>query len=342
MARLESQISGGYFPTPDSVVNIISTFFQLEEDGCRILDPCCGTGYALNNLSYEISTEEKSVRIYGIELNAVRAGAARSYLTQAIKSDFFRIRTPDLAYSLIFLNPPYDQSDDRDQRLEHKFLLEARKYLRPGGVLVLIIPQHRLIKLSARHLAAWYTDFQVFKFPGKAYDAFHQIVLFAIRKPEAAVDPATFEMLQTVPLKILDELCEQPAPIFTLPANQIDDNQFYLKSIDLDPVEVLHETEKYGAWPQVEKLTQPKDQDMRGRVLMPLRKGHLAILIACGMCNGIIQKNGIRLLVKGIAKKEEVKTVEHKGKSTIETITDRIKIGISALDLDTGSLIKIE
>jgi len=342
MARLESRITGGYFPTPDSVVDTISTFLRLEEDGCRILDPCCGTGYALNQLRYEISTSEKSARTYGIELNTDRAEKAKQYLNQTIKSDFFRIRTPDQAYSLVFLNPPYDDSGDKDKRLEHKFLLESRKYLVPDGVLVLIIPQHRLITLSARHLAAWYTDFQVFKFPGKSYDQFKQIVLFGVRKTEAMVDPAAFETLQIIPVKGLEDLCEQQEPIFTLPANRIDDNQFFLKSIDLDPIEVLHETEKYGAWSQVEKLTQPKDLDMRGRVLMPLRKGHLAILIACGMCNGVIQKNGTRLLVKGVAKKEEVKTVEHKGKTTVETVTDRIKIGISALDLGTGNLIKIE
>lgn len=343
MARLESQISGGYFPTPEAVVDIISTFLQLEEDECRILDPCCGTGYALNQLAYGMwGTEEKSARTYGIELNAARARSAKSYLTRAIKSDFFRIRTPDQAYSLVFLNPPYDDSGDQDKRLEHKFLLEARKYLRPGGVLVLIIPQHRLIKLSARHLAAWYTDFQIFKFPGKAYDQFKQIVLFAVRKAEAIVNPAVFEMLQTVPVKALNDLSEQQEPIFILPASQVDDNQFYLKSIDLDPVEVLHETEKYGAWPQVEKLTQPKNQDMQGRVLMPLRRGHLALLMACGLCDGIINKNGTRLLIKGIAKKETKITKEHSGKTLIETHTDVIKIGIRAINLKTGDFFRVE
>ncbi|GAG95365.1 unnamed protein product, partial [marine sediment metagenome] len=277
---------------PDEVVDIISTFLQLEEDGCRILDPCCGTGYALNQLRYGISTEEKSAYSYGVELNTSRSVSAKSYLTKAIKSDFFRIRTPDQAYSLIFLNPPYDDSGDQDQRLEHKFLLESRKYLMPSGILVLIIPQRRLTRLSARHLAAWYTDFQIYKFPGKAYDQFRQIVLFAVRKTEAAVDPIAIAMLQAIPVKVLPDLCEQQETVFTLPPNRIDDNQFYLKSIDLDPIEVLHETEKFGAWPLVEKLVQPPNQDMRGRVLMPLRKGHLAILIACGMCNGIIQKNG--------------------------------------------------
>jgi len=339
MARLESILKAGFFPTPSLVTEIIRSFLQPDTHlFTRMLDPCCGTGVPLADIAGNFPNS----KTFGIELDRNRAHQAKFVLDKAIPGDFFRIRVPNNSFNLIFLNPPYQNSGDQDQRLEHKFLLESRKYLMPGGVLVLIIPQHRLIKLSARHLAAWYTDFQIFKFPGKTYDQFKQIVLFAVRKAEAIVDPAIFGMLQTVPVKILDDLCKQQEPIFTLPANKIDDNRFYLKSIDLDPIEVLHETEKYGAWPQVEKLMQPKDQDMRGRVLMPLRKGHLAILIACGMCNGVIQKNGARLLVKGVAKKEEVKTVEHKGKTTIETVTDRIKIGISALDLDTGDLVKIE
>ena len=59
-------------------------------------------------------------------------------------------------------------------------------------------------------------------------------------------------------------------------------------------------------------------------------------LVASGMIDGLVEKNGKRMLIKGIVKKEKVKTVETN--ENVETVTERdvLKIEIVGLDLNSG------
>jgi hypothetical protein len=60
------------------------------------------------------------------------------------------------------------------------------------------------------------------------------------------------------------------------------------------------------------------------------------------MTDGLIEKNGKRLLIKGTVRKEKVKTVEVD--ETVETVTERdvLKIEIVGLDLRTGEIFSIQ
>ena len=70
---------------------------------------------------------------------------------------------------------------------------------------------------------------------------------------------------------------------------------------------------------------------------MPLRKGHLALLIAAGMLNNVVlSQNGERLLVKGRTLKELV-PVESADEDT-EVQREVIRTSVVVLDLDTGAL----
>jgi hypothetical protein len=72
----------------------------------------------------------------------------------------------------------------------------------------------------------------------------------------------------------------------------------------------------------------------RIKPIMPLRQGHLAQLLACGMMNGVFfNKDGQNpLVVKGITKKEvETRTEYEDGKEKIIE-TDKIVITINAIN----------
>ena len=56
MARLGSRAKAGFYPTPDSVCELLKAkiIFDLENDlekGARLLDPCCGEGKTLSRLA---------------------------------------------------------------------------------------------------------------------------------------------------------------------------------------------------------------------------------------------------------------------------------------------------
>ncbi len=80
--------------------------------------------------------------------------------------------------------------------------------------------------------------------------------------------------------------------------------------------------------------------------LMPLRRGHLALVLATGYLNNeIVQdpESGERFLVKGRTEKDTVRTESTEEDGTV-VITDRdvLKIVVTALNLDTGTLHSME
>jgi predicted RNA methylase len=339
MARLASVAKAGFFPTLPEIVKMISSFIQAEEPVGRLLDPCSGTGDALAQIAHGLHVD---VKTYGVELDKERARQAKSVLTKVVDGDLFRVRAKKGSFSFMLLNPPYHQDPGENKRFEHTFLTISTPYLQTGGVLAYLIPQKRLSKRIARYLASWYQQFIVYRFPGKSYESFGQIVLFATKKPKSFLDETAYARLTMVPETVLKELYAKEKPVYTIPKNTVDDKSFYFRSLDLNMEELQKEVEAHGAWEQVKQMMYPPMEDVKGKVLMPLRKGHLAILIACGLCNGILEKNGKRLLIKGIAKKEQIVTTEHDGDTVIEKSTDIIKIGIRAINLKTGELINIE
>jgi hypothetical protein len=72
---------------------------------------------------------------------------------------------------------------------------------------------------------------------------------------------------------------------------------------------------------------------------MPLRKGHLAMLIAAGFLNNLVlEANGRRVLVKGRTYKEFV-LAESTEES--ETYREVLRTSVVALDLQTGEIMDI-
>lgn len=93
MARIESQAKAGYYPTPESVCELLKTKITRQV-GARLLDPCCGTGAAIADLAPATTTT------YGIELNHERATEARTKVHQVLWGERLaagdQVNLPDL------------------------------------------------------------------------------------------------------------------------------------------------------------------------------------------------------------------------------------------------------
>jgi len=175
MARLESVAKQGFYPTPETVGDLIGQYIQPTDKLFYTLDPCCGEGTALKDLVGKIGTNGKS---YGIEINSERASVSEKNLDKVINIDISDLDCPKGVFSVMLLNPPYDY-DDNSKRLEKIFLTATTKYLRTGGLLIYIIPQNQIACVS-EYLSAHYKDIKVFKFPEKEYEAFGQVVIFGV------------------------------------------------------------------------------------------------------------------------------------------------------------------
>jgi predicted RNA methylase len=328
--RLAGKAKAGFYPTPLSVTERIITFIKPAAGPIRMLDPCCGLGDPLQKIARHLGAES-----YGIELDRERAAVSEEKLHRVIQGDALTARVSPNAFSLLFLNPPYDQDERR--RLEYKFLVQATAWLAPRGMLIYLIPQGRYHANTLRYLAR---SLRLYRFPDDDYQRFKQTVLFAVKKARASFDLAEQEQLKTALNEMLPVLPRDASTVYTVPSAQAE-RELIFRSSEVTPEEVFPEIDTHGVWllPEVKENLDSRTAARVVRPLMPLRKGHLAQLIAAGFINNqVLEANGKWLLIKGRTIKESVDVRSGDEDTTIER--DVIRTTIMALD-EKGHIIEI-
>lgn len=348
MARLESQAKAGYYPTPQIVVEQVADAMRLpyvrgglrEKSVFRLLDPCCGTGDALMLLGERLRKSDRApVETFGVELSAERVDIAKGVLDTVLAADLFGTSIAHEAFSLLYLNPPYDdegQSEDGKKRTELAFLQRTTPYLAEGGLLVFIVPKRILRGNIARYLSSHYYSLTCFDFPEAEREAFGQVVVIGKRRVSAVPFPNIEEQVR--------RWATDPPPPPKITSTGFYD-RFELKFVDagpvlfanmfLDPWAVADEAAVKGLWvnPLVRSALWP-DTDERRRPLMPLRQGHVAMLTAAGFLDNLmLERDGQRILVKGKTFKEFEIVEETEEKIVLQ---ERMRTSVVTLDLDTG------
>lgn len=335
MPRLESLAVGGYFPTPPEVVARIGAMIQPATHGgrvaVRLVDPCAGTGAALQQLAATVGGET-----YGIELETDRYEEAAGVLDHALPGSAFTARIEEAGFSCLFLNPPYD-IDLNARRLEHTFLTAMTKVLRPGGLLIYVVPQRRLAT-SARYLAGHYRDLACWRFPGGLHERFDQVVLFGTMREAPVSDASGRATVESWASGALPELpaagaMKQLRALPVLPAGDV-----LFTSFNFDPGEAAAEARRSGVWAHValtERLWPPEER--RVRPLMPLRRGHLAVMVAAGFLDSVVLHSGQqRLLVKGRTYKESISV--YSPDPEVEVEREVMRTSVTVLNLRTGDI----
>ena len=324
--RLAGRIKLGYFPTPPTVVERIKTFIKIT-DGATILDPCCGEGNALKQLA-----EGTEANTYGVELDGHRAEEAKTRLTRTLKCGIEQARITNGAFSLLFLNPPYDweSQEEGNERKEKSFLRETIKYLQPGGLLIFIIPQNRLDKNTAKILAYRFETIQTCKFPQGEYETYKQIVLFAVKKTTPNPDENTLNKLIRVRSTKLEDLPTLKQPVYELPQTK-PVNTF--QSTIIDEKELEKEVRESPLWKRFQEMTRVEEQRI-GRPPLPLHTGHLGLLLANGCLDGIVGQGPDMHVVRGKVEKTVAKYSELKGDVLEERELDQYKVSIKILRQD--------
>ena len=340
--RLAGQLKGGYYPTPPRVVDYIRSLLMApirygrnRDDIVRLLDPCCGPGDPLSQLAGSIS-RHVAVETYGVELHTEQAQEAAERLDHALSSDLFRCSIANRAFNLLWLNPPYDH-DREDKRVEHAFLTHCSRYLEPDGVLVYIIPRSQ-IATSARFLTTNYRRVRVWAFPEPEREAFDQVVVLGVRKPQPRPDARAMADL-VASIDDLEPLRHNLRPEYDVGMSQPGPVMFTTRVIDFS--KAVAEARKRGLWTQDEitdAFWPPTDRSTRP--LMPLRKGHLAMLVAAGFLDNLeLETPESRVLVKGRTTKEMVLVEEGE---THDIYREQLCTSVVTLDLDSGRIERIE
>ena len=341
--RLAAQAKGGYYPTPPRVVDLVAQLLYgargraRSADTLRVLDPCCGAGDALAQFA-DLLRDRSTVPVEtcGVELHRDRAEQAAHVLDRALACDLFATSIANNAFGVLLLNPPYDW-DKEDKRVEHAFLTHTTRYLTDGGLLLFIVPKQRLA-VSARYLSSHYRDLRCWAFPNPEREVFDQVVLVGRRKGEPSPDPYAEEQVRDWAFGEPEEFSPRPYPVYDPPVVPQGDILFATRTVD--PLAAVAEARKNGLWAsqEVRDSLWPAD-DRRTRPLMPLRRGHMAMLVAAGFLdNLVLEADGRRILVKGRTTKEMVLAEETEN---TEVYRERLRTTVVALDLDDGEITDI-
>lgn len=288
--RAVARIKLGYYPLPPAEGERIRRLLQLS-DGVDALDPCAGTGAALLQL-----TENAGVRCHGVELDADRAATCEASGIRTIHGNLFDVQAKNGAFSLLYLNPPYDSEVTAfgNRRMEMLFLQKTHRWLAVGGVLVMVVPHERL-QGCVDILAEAFTEFGIHRLTDPECERFDQVVLFAVR---TRIKGADYEqnrarLLSKVWTKDLPSLTGDEAP-YSVPSSAGASLEY--RGIPLDEAEdaILASS----AWAKVRPFLLPGEELSVGRPITPLHSGHVGLLCTAGLLNGVFGSGADRHIAR--------------------------------------------
>ncbi len=337
MARLANAIKMGYFPTPETVFQLVSNWIVPPEgqDSWRLLDPCAGKG----EVAQLARLVGGSCQTLGVELSPKRADAAAQVMDEVINAAWRQTRIKRKSVSLLWLNPPYDQDidDRRNKRLEIEFLRTAAPKLKSGGVLIYVIPQRLLgFKGVAQRLAGHFDSESLIvrRFPDGEYERFKQVIVLGVKKSYKTPLKDRVEAIRELAhatLAPLDKFPEAPWPQAILLAM----DEARLRRVGIYPREQIARAHASG-WPELLQDAVRYQEHKPPQPAIKPKKGHIAMLMSSGMMGHMrVSKNGRTMLVKGRTFMEAIKHVEtDKHGNEIDVTTYRPKATVGILDTE--------
>jgi 16S rRNA G966 N2-methylase RsmD len=301
----------GYYPLVLTEAKRIRNYLEFPNEPVSILDPCAGTGAALCALS-----EGAKVKRYGVELDAHRAEEARTVLDEVIQGNMFDTHASVESFSLLYLNPPYDFEigEGRNQRMERLFLEHLGRWVRPGGILVMVTPYDRIYDCRTV-LTPQFKEKAIYRLTAPEAVAYKQAVLFGVRRTRQERERMNDQAVNQGNWKLNDRTrrYDEIPPLPDVPDRRYAVPPSFAAKLDhrglpLDQLEDL--LANSPAWRQARRVTHAPKPEFAGRPLTSLHQGHVALLCTSGMMNGCFGEGKDRHVaywesVKVVDKREE-------------------------------------
>lgn len=322
--RWSGRLKLGWFPLPLSEAQRIRKFLLYPEQPSSALDPCVGDGGA-----FAAITGGAEVVRYGIELDAYRAEQAREQIGHVVQGNTFEVHCPVESFGLLYENPPYDwtlhSADGRSGRTEQVFLSHTYRWLKSGGVLVLVIPGERLADCG-QILASHFRDVRIYRLEAPECVRYKQVAVICLRRDRRERERLQDSDIVRARLQFAS-LARDFTRLPTLPSEP--DGQYKVppggpvqlisRGLPLDEVEDL--LPQSAAYRQAARIFFAEPPANSGRPLTPLHGGHTALLAVSSMLDGIFGAGNDRHLaawhsVKVVDKNEHVE-------DGVVTITER-------------------
>jgi len=286
--RIQGKLRLGYFPLPVSEARHIRNWLCYPVSAYSAIDPCIGEGTAFSEI-----TGGTSARRYGVELDAYRAEVAATVVDELIHGDCLEVHCPVESAGLLFLNPPYDWTigATRSERTERVFLAHTYRWLKVGGVLILVVPAAH-VRECGEILASQFKDTRIFRLTDPESVRYRQVVIVAkrrsrrereqLRDVEIVARRAHFANIGTN-YDRLTPLGGAEAPLYDVPEG--GPAKLENRGLPLDQIEDL--LPRSSAYRQAARILFPEPATIKGRPLTPLHSGHVALCAVSGLLNGV-------------------------------------------------------
>jgi Uncharacterised methyltransferase family (DUF6094) len=333
--RLIAQAKHGYFPAlPKAIAGILRHLkipdpppdSKFKREDVTILDPCAGAGQALVQIAEGLGVSR--YHTYAVELNARRAALIAEHYPE-IKllgpCSFQGTRISRHSFSLVYLDPPFDDEFGGGGREETNFLRQAVDLLFSGGVLVLVCPVTQVFgkRQMCGLLDTWFDQLELYLFPDHCRH-YNECVVFGRRRKTALPDELIHEegiltnrgvrRCSAVPVAQLARLGEPQFARWHYAEPDIASRKPELDLWELPPSVAPKRFQKTALTDEElerELARSPLHNALRQRNLSPLKrpplslnKGHTSLLLMTGMLDGFVPSNPPHV-VRGLTSKVE-------------------------------------
>jgi len=286
--RIQGKLRLGFFPLPLTEARRIRACLRYPASPFSAIDPCIGDGAAFLTI-----TGESCARRYGIELDAYRAEQAAVVVGEIIHGDCLDVHCPVESCGLAFLNPPYDWTagETRSERTERVFLAHTYRWLKVGGVLVLVVPAVH-VRECAEILASQFKAIRIFRLTDPESVRYRQVVILATRcsrreREQLRDDDIVARRAQFARIggnyAQLAPLGDVGAPMYDVPESGPAKLEY--RGLPLDEIEDL--LPRSSAYRHAARILFPQPAAFKGRPITPLHGGHVALCAVSGMLNGV-------------------------------------------------------
>ncbi len=294
-----------------------------EEQRGRILDATAFEGSALRTLGKLWNCDA-----YGTEPTQAWLTAVYE-TTRIVQGDLDAVRmTPQSMSAVMGVLPHTPQ--DLGSREHTAFVHDLLEAVAPHGLVAVLGPAPAFDKGLCTALLRRLDPAQAFALP----DAPDEVIVvgMATDGPRAGGTPGRFS--SRIAAGSLPPFEPAAEPWCPLPVADAEDFFFGPRFVSYGELaKIARETGVWFAPAFAEELLAPEDRTIRP--VMPLRRGHLALLIAAGMFDTLVlERNGHPIALKGHTYKEPITTED----DATKRVRDRFRTSVATLDLRTGDL----
>lgn len=287
--RNQGRLRLGFFPLPLKEAQRIGACLRYSASPFSAIDPCIGDGSAFRAI-----LENTCARRYGIELDTYRAEQAATLVDEMIQGSCLDVHCPVESQSLLFLNSPYDWTtgaENRSERTERVFLAHTYRWLKPGGVLVLVVPAEHVRECS-EILASHFQNTRIYRLTEPEAVRYRQVVVLAARLSRREREQLRDEEILRrrarfantgQQYELLATLDDNPGIQYSVPEGSPCKLQY--RGLPLDQIEDL--LPDSAAYRHASKILFPRLAERQGRPLTPLHSGQVAILAVSSMLDGV-------------------------------------------------------